>query len=580
MLGACTVWVLGLVLGGLLLDRRGAPARGDAPEPQPVGKPRGSTRRRRLAAALVAVLALVVGAFVMEGTRSAYSVPTSNASNSLAAGTVSLTDDDGGLALVSLTGLKPGDSGSRCIRVSYGGSLESSVKLYATASSGTLGQYVSLTIQEGSGAGYGACSTFSPESIAYAGRLDAFLSSRTAYSTGIGSFSPLGSTETRSYRVTYAVDADAPDAAQGTTQSFDLRWEARSMTPVAAKAAGSNVGGELGDGTMTQRNSPVDVGTETQWRQISNGDQFSCAVRADGTLWCWGLGDRGRTGLGDLVTRTSPTQVGSATTWRNVSAGGNVACATRSDGTLWCWGYGVNGATAQGADTSNKLVPTQVGTDVDWATTSAGNNHGCAIKTSGTLWCWGANGEGHFGVGDVTDRYVPTQVGAVSTWVTVTAGSAHTCATRSDSTLWCAGRGAEGQLGDGTSAQRNAYVQVPGAWSTVSTNYLSTCAIKTEGTLWCWGYNTYGGLGVGDTTNRPSPTQVGIATTWSAVSVNWYSGCATRTDRTLWCWGWNANGQLGLGDTTQRLAPVQTPLTVRAVDAGYRSFLALPYVQG
>jgi hypothetical protein len=79
----------------------------------------------------------------------------------------------------------------------------------------------------------------------------------------------------------------------------------------------------------------------------------------------------------------------------------------------------------------------------------------------------------------------------------VSAGGYHTCAVKTDGSLWCWGRNDYGQLGDGTYADRNTPVQIMTGVSSVALGYSHTCAVKTDGSLWCWGYNYYGQLGDG-----------------------------------------------------------------------------------
>jgi len=105
----------------------------------------------------------------------------------------------------------------------------------------------------------------------------------------------------------------------------------------------------------------------------------------------------------------TPTQVGSGTTWSTVSAGYSSSCAIRTDGTLWCWGYGGDGQLGLG-DTTNRTTPVQVGAATTWVTPAAGEWHTCASGTGGSLSCWGANWHGQLGLGDTTNRTTPSTV--------------------------------------------------------------------------------------------------------------------------------------------------------------------------
>jgi hypothetical protein len=180
---------------------------------------------------LAAVLTLAV---VGQASYASFSAKVSNAGNSLSVGSVNLTDDDSGSALLSLTNLKPGSSGSRCIAVSSDGTLPSSVKLYATdvTSTKSLGSYVTLTITQGSGASFGSCSGFtglSSGSAVYSGTLASFTGAATGYSTGLGNWVPTGNAaESRSFQFAYTVSASIPDSAQGGTVSFGATWEAQN----------------------------------------------------------------------------------------------------------------------------------------------------------------------------------------------------------------------------------------------------------------------------------------------------------------------------------------------------------------
>jgi alpha-tubulin suppressor-like RCC1 family protein len=156
--------------------------------------------------------------------------------------------------------------------------------------------------------------------------------------------------------------------------------------------------------------------------------------------------------------------VGSDETWASLDLGQDATCAVKDDGTLWCWGadtFGKLGAAVEpDAAAPSFDVPTQVGSDADWAEASVDVFHACAVKHRGTLWCWGRNAEGQLGVGDITDRAIPTQVGSASDWSSVSVGRFHTCAEKTDHTVWCTGENVAGQLGTGDTARRNVFTGV------------------------------------------------------------------------------------------------------------------------
>ncbi len=182
------------------------------------------------------VVALSCVGIVGQASYAAFSAKVSNSGNTFGVGTVSLSDDDSGAALFSLTGLKPGSNGSRCITVTSTGSLPSSVKLY-TANTGTtnnLSSYITLTVTQGTGGSFGACSGFTAlgsGSAVYSGTLASLFSSATSYGSGVGTWTPSGGSnanESRTYQFAYAVSSSTPDSAQGGTATFTLTWETQN----------------------------------------------------------------------------------------------------------------------------------------------------------------------------------------------------------------------------------------------------------------------------------------------------------------------------------------------------------------
>ena len=210
--------------------------------------------------------------------------------------------------------------------------------------------------------------------------------------------------------------------------------------------------------------------------------------------------------------------------------------AVKSDGTLWAWGNNYEGQLGTGTVGEQLPSPLQVGTASNWAMVACGQYHTLAMKSDGTLWGWGRNGNGQLGDGTGTTTNSPVQVGTANNWVTVASGAYHALALKSDGTLWAWGHNGVGQLGDGSTTQRLSPVQVGTAnnWATVACGAGHTLAVKGDGTLWGWGDNQYGQLGDGTTTQRLSPVQVGTASNWATVGGGQYHTLALKSDGTLW----------------------------------------------
>jgi alpha-tubulin suppressor-like RCC1 family protein len=225
---------------------------------------------------------------------------------------------------------------------------------------------------------------------------------------------------------------------------------------------GLNSGGQLGQGaTSGVVSTPIQVGTLTNWKQIYCGyvnigstNFYNIAVKTDGTLWAWGQNSfYGYLGLGNTTSYSSPVQVGSLTNWKQVSCGYTVA-ATKSDGTLWAWGrHYVGDATA-----TNYSSPVQVGTATNWAYvqtggSSNGTNWWMGIKTDGSLWACGYNQTYQLGLGNTSPVSTPVQVGTLNNWKSVYCSSQtqynYTFAIKTDGTLWAWGYNNSGDLGNG-----------------------------------------------------------------------------------------------------------------------------------
>lgn len=189
--------------------------------------------------ALLTVLALgSLGSLSALGIFGAFSSTTSSASNQFASGSVVIGDNDLGASLYNVTNAKPGESISKCIKVTYTGSLDADVHLYTTSAIGSLGQYVELTITPGSqtSPSFPSCTGFTPDSggALYSGTLQAFGSAKNSYANGVvdypGSSTKWQANESVVYQFTLTLPSSAPEAAQGlTTGSHTFTWEARNQ---------------------------------------------------------------------------------------------------------------------------------------------------------------------------------------------------------------------------------------------------------------------------------------------------------------------------------------------------------------
>lgn len=391
-----------------------------------------------------------------------------------------------------------------------------------------------------------------------------------------------------------------------------------------ARCWGDNASGQLGDGFTRSSNEPVDVESLADATGVSGGAAHTCATRASGAVACWGDNGAGQLGsgtTGDLLTPTDVVGVGDAV---QVAAGVAHTCARSRRGGAWCWGddsagqlgrggaliapeprevVGIRGAVglASGADhvcarrLSGLLIcwgendggeigfsplgdqrsPVVVdGPLADVRSVGLGSRHGCAVRETGGIVCWGQNGQGQLGDGTTTDAPTPIAVTGVSTATQVSAGGDQTCARLDDGGVRCWGANADGQLGDGTTIPSRVPVAVAGISDAVAvsvgTNH--ACALRLGGEVLCWGGNAQGQVGVGAASVRETvPRPVAGLAAIDEVSAGEDFTCARSGAGALWCWGTNADGQLGggaLGGTEPSPVAVSTLSDAVSLTAG------------
>lgn len=232
----------------------------------------------------------------------------------------------------------------------------------------------------------------------------------------------LGDTTDRSSPVQVGSNADWLMASAASIHSVAIRYKAGSNFEIGSLWAwGSDNFGRLGIGSLGNRSSPVQVGSDQFWHVVSAGNSHTLALKWDAentgdySLWSWGTNNSGQLGLGDTISRNSPVQIGSNQRYISISAGLNICAAIKEDNTLWTWGLNNSGQLGDGT-TTNRSSPVQV-SGTSWYRVSCSHNFMVALKTDGTLWAWGINNEGQLGVGDTTNRSSPVQIGALTSWI-------------------------------------------------------------------------------------------------------------------------------------------------------------------
>lgn len=277
--------------------------------------------------------------------------------------------------------------------------------------------------------------------------------------------------------------------------------------------------------------SPSTILWNTAENSLGMGSTHTLAIRSNGTLAIWGDNSFGQLGNNSLVNRSSPIQVGVANNWVCAFGGNRISAAINTSQNLFMWGSNTAGQLGQN-NTINRSQPTQVvfGTQLMVSNsypTIALFNHVLAIDVNSYLWGWGYNNLGQLGVVTLGNVSAPVFIG--NNYKTVAVGNSYSAAIKNDNTLWTWGYNPAGVLGVNDVISRSAPTQVPGSWKFVACATATEVMVaqRTDGTVWSWGLNVFGLLGINSALPNAisSPVQVALtSTTWTSISFGGESG--------------------------------------------------------
>lgn len=310
---------------------------------------------------------------------------------------------------------------------------------------------------------------------------------------------------------------------------------------------GNNTDGRTGLNVTTgTTRSPTQVGSATDWWMVSAGFGHSLGIRKtwnidkyDYTLWVWGSRTNGRLGDGStLGSQNTPVQIGTDTDWEWVSAAFDWSAAIKG-GRLWTCGANTNGRTGQNTTTGNTTTWTNYDTEsTGWTVVHCGYFHAVGVR-DGELWAWGVGTNGITGFGDTTQRSTPTHTDNGTGWSHGNAGVAHSVMIKTNGTLWAFGLQTNGRLGNGLTTFANIstptqigsdtdWQQVKTTPSFANSGYHEfTYAIK-GGKLYGTGINTAGQLGLPPSADVATFTEIGNGSNYVDLDVGSGFGMAIR----------------------------------------------------
>lgn len=287
-------------------------------------------------------------------------------------------------------------------------------------------------------------------------------------------------------------------------------------------AAGSAESGVQGTGDGLPHKVLTRIGTDNDWADVTCSRFWGYSafgIKTDGTLWGWGQNSSGQLGLGNIISQTTPAQVGTDSDWKQVSTGASSVIAIKNDGSLWGWGGNMSGELF--GYTGSQYSPVRLGEANDWSYVCMIDYRAYAVKKDGTLWAWGDNSTNLLGLNSSLDEdgYVsestiaePTQVTAITDKVLSISGCENTLSvsTGTDEVInkvWMFGYNTDGALGDGN-GKGNGNTGIPFAATPVNPSLKSsltmscvasgqnyTVVLTTDGDIWGWGCNRGGQLG-------------------------------------------------------------------------------------
>jgi len=354
-------------------------------------------------------------------------------------------------------------------------------------------------------------------------------------------------------------------------------------------AWGLNNEGQLGTGTTTNSDVPTTVNGLGAFTAVATAGYgfsgFTLGLLNNGTVMAWGSNSEGELGDGTTTSSTKPVMVNGLTGVTAIAADADISFALLKNGTVEGWGDNGYGQLGNGAPTRGSVDhPVAVKGLSGVSAVAAGQGHGLALLTNGTVMAWGENANGQLGIGTTTNSPTPVLVPGLSGVTAIAAGGNTSAALLSDGKVMAWGA----DSGNGTdNATVTSPVPVQGlsrsSVKAISVGDSFALALLSNGEVMGWGSNLWGQLGVGKAgcdCSISSATLLPGRTGVKAISAAVDHGLAILKNGTVVAWGRDDDGELGNGTTVttgcsciSHRVSVESLQGITAIDAGgYQSF--------
>jgi len=316
--------------------------------------------------------------------------------------------------------------------------------------------------------------------------------------------------------------------------------------------------------------APVKTGVISDVQEIAIS-QHVCALLKNGTLWCWAqdvAGEVGQATTGQIFPKPAQIvtpQLGT-NVFAHVSLGLQFTCVLKLDGTVWCFGKNGN-KNLDGVSSADSPTGVQASFISGAVGIASGNLDSCAWTSTGTGWCWGDNTYSQLATTAVTSGFNQVSLPSGDNFIAgMCVGFQHACAWTSTGAGYCWGDESQGAVGNGVTAAstQDTPVQISpqvGSIKKMSCGTYHTCTLNTIGEVWCWGKGavTRGRIGQGHDQGTNHPViPVLIAEPIKDVSAVAATTCFITVSDKLLCTGAYTEGGLGNGlDGSDALAPIE-----------------------